>query len=155
MRTTINKKVGAAVLLVAMLTMPMMVFGAGLIPCGNDINGDGIVKNVVVGGIVTVKEECGFSDILVLANTVIHFLMYQVAVPLAALGFVYTGARLILFQNKEGEWTEAKGRFGDIAMGFGIMLGAFVLIKVVLAAFLGCNQIEFMRFMLDLGSCTV
>lgn len=110
------KKVSTIVFVLTLLVLPTVVYGLGLIPCDN--------------------ASCGFSDLITLANNIVHFLMYDVAVPLVALGFMYTGARLVIFQNKEGEWTEAKGRFGDIAMGFGMMLGAYVLIKTILYAFL-------------------
>lgn len=151
MKTT-KQKFGAMVLSFALLILPTVVYGAGLVPCGDAPPG----VDIVVRGInVNTGHQCAFNDIIILANNIIHFLMYSVAVPLAALGFMYAGARLVLFQNKEGEWTEAKGRFGDIALGFGIILGAYVLIKLVLAAFLTCSQINFMRFILDVGgSCT-
>lgn len=122
-----NKKISALILSFALLALPSVVYGAGLIPCGDTI----------VGGVITpTTHPCGFNDILELANRVIHFLMIDVAVPLAALGFMYTGARLVLVQNKESEWTDAKKRIEDVAIGFGMILGAYVLIKTILYAFL-------------------
>lgn len=125
-----NKKNWPAILAFALLVLPTVVYGAGLIPCGETpyvTNSDPLT---------TATHPCKFNDLLVMANKIIHFLMIDVAVPLAALGFMYTGARLVLFPKKEGEWTAAKERFEDVAMGFGIMLGAYVLIKTILFAFL-------------------
>lgn len=133
----INKKTIATLFSLAVFILPTIVYGANLIPCGN----------VKVDNVVT--DMCTFDDLIRLANSIIRFLMYDVAVPLAALGFMYSGARLVLFQKKEGEWTSAKERFWDVAMGFGYMLGAYVLIKTVLFWFLSNDQIDFMKFMLD------
>ena len=113
------KKISASVIAGAILSMPLLGMAQIGIPCG----GPG-------------QAECGFNDLLILANNIIHFIIFSVAVPLAALGFMWAGAGLVLNQNKESAWSEAKGRFSDIAMGFGIILAAFVLVKTILYAFL-------------------
>lgn len=116
----INQKKVAAVCSFALFALPLLAHGAsGLIPC------DG--------------PECGFSDVMKLANNVIKFLLYDVSIPLAAIGFMWAGANLILSQNKESAWSDAKGRFESIGTGFGIMLGSYVLIKVIIYAFLNTN----------------
>src|SRR3989344_5090518 len=80
--------------------------------------------------------NCGFYDLLKLANAIVKFLFYDIAMPLVALGIMYAGARLIIFQNKEKEKTAAKEMLTNIAYGFALMLGTFVLIKFVLSQFL-------------------
>ncbi|MBI5400921.1 MAG: hypothetical protein HZB12_02310 [Candidatus Yonathbacteria bacterium] len=142
--TTVNKKIGAMALSFALLVLPTIAYGAGLIPCG-DPAGD----PVAAAAVPPTNHPCGFNDVIVLANNIISFLMFKVSIPLAALGFMYAGARLVLFQKKEGEWTAAKERFGDMAMGFGYILGAYVLIKTVLYAFLTTEQVNFMKFIFD------
>lgn len=135
MRNTILKqKIGATILSLAVLMLPMMAYGSGLIPCGDPV-GD------PVGSIAVPPSDhpCGFEDLLVLTNNIIHFLMFDVAIPLAALGFMYAGARLVLFQEKEGEWAKAKEIFGDMALGFAYMLGGYLLIKTVIYAFLNTD----------------
>lgn len=116
----IKQKKLAGIASFILLTLPFFAHGAsGLIPC------DG--------------PECGFSDVMKLANNIIHFLLYDVSIPLAAIGFMWAGANLILSQNKESAWSDAKGRFESIGIGFGIMLGSYVLIKVILYAFLNTD----------------
>lgn len=122
-----NMKTSAVAISLFSLILPLFAIAQVGIPC------DG--------------PNCTFNDLITLANRIIRFLMIDVAVPLAALGFMYAGARLVIFQNKEGEWTKAKEIFGDIALGFGIILGAYVLIKTVLFAFLSAEQVTFMQFM--------
>lgn len=113
------KKNIAPILSLAVLLLPTIVYGAGLIPCEG-----------------TAADPCTFDKLIVLANSVVHFLMYSVAVPLAAIGFMWAGGRLVLLQDKEGEWNKAKESFGNIAMGFAIMIGAYVLIKTILFSIL-------------------
>lgn len=118
-----NQKKVAAVLSFAIILLPFVARAAsGLIPCdGSDAN------------------PCTFASFMTLANNIIHFLLYDVSVPLAAIGFMVVGAKLVLSQNKESAWSEAKGSFASIGTGFGIMLGAYVLIKVVIYAFLNTD----------------
>ena len=144
--TILNQKIGVAVLSLAIFIVPTVVFGASLIPCGQRT---GSAPITVGGASYQTTNECGFNDLIILANIIIKFLMIDVAVPLAALGFMWVGGNLIVNQNKEGAWTAAKESFGNIGMGFCIMLGAFVLLKLVLFTFLSTEQINFMKFMLD------
>lgn len=138
----------ATILTLAILIMPTVALGASLIPCGQPANTK--TPNITVGGAsYDTTKECGFNDLIILANIIIKFLMIDVAVPLAALGIMWAGGNLIVNQNKEGAWTEAKESFWSIGMGFGIMLGAFVLLKLVFFTFLSTDQISFMDFMLD------
>lgn len=116
-----TKKISATILAVAVLGVPFAVWaqGTGLIPCEG-----------------TAADPCDFNKLIVMANRIIAFIIYNVAVPLAALGFMFAGASLVLSQNKESAWTEAKARFGNIALGFGWIIAAFLLIKFILATFL-------------------
>lgn len=101
------------------LAFPIFAFSAIVAPC----NG----------------PDCDFNKLMDLGNNIIRFLMIDVAVPLATLGIMFTGAKLVLNQNKEHAWSEAKENFGNILMGFAIILGAYVLIKVVLYNFLNTD----------------
>lgn len=130
------KKLEAMTISFAIVALPMIAYGAGLIPCGDIVDANNIVTN-----------PCTFDHLITLTNNIIKFLMFTVAVPLAALGFMWAGASLVLNQDKESAWSEAKERFTDIAKGFGIMLGAYVLIKGVIYSFLTTDQITFMQFM--------
>jgi hypothetical protein len=130
-----KQKFSATVLAGIVLTIPFMVSAAsssGLVPCGG---APGDTYNSPTGPQPS-NHDCGFNDLSIMANTIIHFLMYDVAVPLAALGFMYVGGNLILNQDKPHAWITGKERFWDIGKGFAIMIGAFLLIKLILAQFL-------------------
>ncbi len=134
----INKqKIGAMVTAGVMLALPFIVLASSGehvgIPCG-EVNPatkkfDGVNY-----------RECGFSDLITLASNIMNFLIYKVAVPLAALGFMWVGANLVLNQDKPGAWNTAKDGFWDIGKGFAIMIAAFLLIKFVLDQFLSADQ---------------
>lgn len=110
------------------LLLPIIASAAGLVPCG----GDG-------------EPLCDFNQLMTMVNKIIHFLFYDVAIPLTAISFMYIGGRLVLYQDKAGEWKKAKDAFENIGMGFGIMIGAFVLIKFVLSQFLATGfSIDFL-----------
>ena len=144
--TILNQKIWVVILSLAIFIVPSMAFGASLIPCGQRAGSDPIT---VGSASYETTNECGFNDLIILANIIIKFLMIDVAVPLAALGIMWAGGKLIINQNKEGAWTEAKESFGNIGMGFLIMLGAFVLIKLVLFNFLSTEQATFVKFLIE------
>lgn len=108
------RKIGGAILAGGILALPLVSIGA------SDL--------IVCGGL-----NCGFYDLIKLANAIVKFLFYDIAIPLVALGIMYAGARLIIFQNKEKEKTAAKEMLTNIGYGFALMLGTFVLIKFVLS----------------------
>ena len=128
----INQKTFATILAVGFFAVPVFVWAQVGIPCGDIAAG---------------QKMCGFDDLIILINNIIKFLMFKVAVPLAALGFMFMGAKLVINQNKEGAWTEAKAGLGYIATGFFMMLGAYILIKTIPFALLSNDQVAFMQFM--------
>lgn len=93
-------------------------------------------------GIPCDGPDCTFDHLIILINNIIKFLMFSVAVPLAALGLMWRGGVLVINQDKESAWSEAKEGFWDIGKGFMIMLGAYVLIKTVLFAFLDEQYVQ-------------
>lgn len=92
--------------------------------------------------------DCGFNNLIEMVNKIISFLMYKIVVPLAALGFMFAGSKLIFSQNKESAWSEAKESFQNIVLGFIIMAGAFLVIKFLIYQFIDETQREFMDFLI-------
>lgn len=129
---------------ITVLLIPGLVYGASLIPCGQPSG----TPNIIVNGVsVVTTNQCGFNDLLILFNTIVTFLMFTVAVPLAALRFMYAGVILVLNPSKEESRTKAVNIFQGVGVGFLVMLGAYVLIKGVIYSFLTAEQITFMQFM--------
>ncbi len=114
-----TKKISAIILAGFIMGLPFVAVAAEhLVPCDDD---------------------CDFNQLMAMANNIVRFLMYAVAVPLAALGFVVVGARLVFNQDKADAWTKAKEGFWDIGKGFFIIFGAFLLIKFILYEFLNTD----------------
>lgn len=129
-------KIGFNVFIAIVLVFPLMVSSAGLVPCGGPA-GDMYTDNQ--GNMQDASHPCGFDDIIIMANTIIHFIMYDVIVPLIAIAFMYVGGRLVLFTEKESEWSKAKESFKNIGIGIFIVLGSFLLIKFILFQFLNTD----------------
>lgn len=102
------------------------------------------------GFIVCNGPDCNFGHLILLVNKIISFLMYKVAVPLAAIGFVFVGARLVFNQDKDSAWSEARSSFTDIAKGFALIIIAFTLVKFVLYQFLSEEYKTFIDIFLDI-----
>lgn len=125
------QKIWTHSLVLGLLVLPVTAGAAGLVPCG----GAG-------------EPGCDFNQLLVMVNTIVHFILFDLAIPLAAFGFMWAGASLVLNQEKEHAWSEAKERFQNIGLGFLIILAAFVGIKFVLAQFLNTDA-GFTTFLLQ------
>ncbi|MBI3634174.1 MAG: hypothetical protein HY228_00970 [Candidatus Yonathbacteria bacterium] len=111
-----NIKIATTIFAGLIISMPILASAKGLVPC------DG--------------PNCDFNQLMIMVNRIIRFLFIDVAIPLTTISFMYIGGRLVLYQDKAGEWKKAKDAFENIGIGFGIMVGAFVLIKFVLSQFL-------------------
>lgn len=128
------KKIIPAICASVILVAPMVVLGQGPDNLGGAICSKGV--------------NCGFEDLMKLANAIVQFLMFKVAIPLAALGFMYVGARMVIIQNKEAERKNAWEMMTNIGYGFAIMLGSFVLIKFILYQFLNTDA-DFTLYLLQ------
>jgi len=122
-----TQKITTAIIASSLVLLPFIALAQVGIPC----NG----------------PDCTFDSLIQLVNRIIKFLMFGVAVPLAAIGFMFVGAKMALSSNKESAKTEAKEAFGNIIMGFLIMLAAYVVVKTILYAFITDDQKAFMQFM--------
>ena len=124
MNTNIIKKIGTSIITGIILSVPIITSADGIVPCGG-------------GG---AEPTCDFNQLMIMVNRIIHFLFYDVAIPLTTIIFMYVGARLVLYQDKMGEWKKAKEAFANIGIGFGMMVGAFVLIKFILSQVLDTSN---------------
>lgn len=105
-----------------------------LIPCGFDVNGDKVVKNIYnePAHTIATKEECDFNDVITLAQNVINFLIFKIASPLAAIMFAYAGFLYITNQGNEGQVKQAHDIFWFVFWGLVVALGAWVTVNMIL-----------------------
>lgn len=108
------------------LFLPLVSFSAGLIPC------DG--------------ADCDFNKFIELINNVINFLLFRLALPIAAISFAYAGFLLVTSGGSESKKTEAKNIFTGVAIGFIIAVAAWLIVNTILAIFSPTGQWSWIGF---------
>ncbi len=116
------KKILITLLVFLVLMIPIISFAQeSLIPC----------NNTKVTGQATPAGDCDFNAFMKLINTVIHFLLFKLSVPIAAIMFAYAGFLLIKAQGGEAK-TQAKGIFTDTVLGLVFAMAAWLVIRTIL-----------------------
>jgi Type IV secretion system pilin len=78
--------------------------------------------------------KCSFNDLMTLVNNVITFILYYMAVPIAAIMFAYAGFLMVTAGGEAaGARTKAKGIFFHAVIGLIIAVAAFLIIKLILS----------------------
>ncbi len=110
------KKILIFVFLLSGLIMPGISLAAGLIPCGTKEN----------------PAPCDFTAFMTLINTIISFILFDLAVPIAAIMFAYAGFLLVTSGGSTGSRETAKKVFTNTALGLIFIAGAWLIIRTVL-----------------------
>lgn len=98
------------------LTLPAVSSAAGLVPCDN------------------VTKKCDFNQLMALINTVINFILFKMAVPIAAIMFAYAGFLLVTAGTEiSSARTKAKNIFFNTVLGLVFAVAAFLIIKTILS----------------------
>ena len=107
--------------LIGILLFSPIFVSAGLVPCGEPGN------------------PCGFSHLMIMINGIIHFLLFSVAIPVAAILFAWAGFKFMMAGGNEGQISKAKEIFGAVLYGLLIAFLAWLIVNTVLTA-LGLNS---------------
>lgn len=89
-------------------------------------------------GLVTCKEKCDFNDLMILINKVINFIIFSLALPIAAIMFAYAGFKLVTSGGDTGARQTAKTIFTNTLIGLVFVVAAWLIINTVLSI-LGYN----------------
>ena len=82
----------------------------------------------------SITRQCvwGFTEFMTLIDNVIQFILFALAVPIAAISFAYAGFKLVT----SGGSTEARGTAKNVATntvyGLAFVAGAWLIIKTIL-----------------------
>jgi len=117
------KKFAIHFLIFLMLAMPL-VSSAALIPCGRS-PGPGVDP--------ATTHPCEFNDVMALINTVIRFVLFNLAVPIAAIMFFYAGFELVTSGGSTEKRGIAKKVFTNAVVGLVIAAGAWLIIRTILS----------------------
>ncbi len=80
-----------------------------------------------------VTEPCTFKHVIELAQAVMNFLLY-ISTFIAAGMFIYSGFLYVTAGDDSGKVTTAKGIFKSVALGYIIMLSAWVIVYTLVNA---------------------
>lgn len=92
--------------------------GAGLVPCGTaDAPG--------------AAEDCNFQYIITLVHNLMNFLLFTIAVPLAAISFAWAGWLYMSAVGDEGKVKQAHDIFKYVVIGLCIALAAWLVVNAL------------------------
>jgi hypothetical protein len=91
---------------------------SGLVPCGFGDNADA-------------AEECQFDDLILLAKNVMNFLLFVIAVPIAAVSFAWAGWLYLSAAGNESKVKQAHEIFGYVVLGLCIALAAWLIVNAL------------------------
>ena len=83
-------------------------------------------------------HPCNFNALMELVNTIINFLLFALALPIAAIMCAYAGFKLVISAGSSEERTSAKKIFTSAIIGFIIALAAWLIVETILSI-LGYN----------------
>ncbi len=78
--------------------------------------------------------DCSFEDLVILAQRVINFLIFDIAAPLAALSFAVAGFMYMTAKGNEAQHAKAKSIFVYVFIGFVIALSAWLIVNFIVTS---------------------
>lgn len=98
------------------LIMPALSLADGLVPCDNNI------------------IPCDFDQLMNLVNTVIHFILFYMVIPIAAIMFAYAGFLLVTAGGEVASArTKAKNIFTNALIGLILAVACWLIISTILS----------------------
>lgn len=85
--------------------------------------------------------DCGWEDFIEMTNTIINWLI-TIATSVAVLLFMYAGFLYLTSGGDESQVKQATTIFTNVAVGFAIMLIAWLLVITIVSLLTGDNWIE-------------
>jgi hypothetical protein len=105
----------------------------GLVPCTNTptTNPDGTIT--------TSTSQCDWNALMTLVNNIINFILYGMAIPVAAIMFAYAGFLLVTAGGEAASArTKAKSIFTNAVIGLILAVACWLIVKLILSI-LGWN----------------
>lgn len=113
----------AALLVFGFVQISFAQSAGGLVPCGSDVAGS------------SASGECGFSDLIVLLQNIISFVLFTLAIPIATMVILWSGIQLLIPGEKQAAaLQDAKRRLWKVIVGIFFMLAAWLLVKALLTS---------------------
>jgi len=115
------KKIFTTISLLVLL-IPNLTFAAGLVPCGDDLNGNGKID---------ANEACTFCHFFVLLDNVIDFILTKI-IPSLAILFLVIGGLVLLFAGGNPNLVSlGKKIITSVVIGFAIVYGSWLIVFTI------------------------
>ncbi len=112
----------------ALFFLPVLVLAANLVPCGGPAP----------------EQPCSFSDLTTMINAILKWFLI-IAGPLAAIGMMWSGAKIIAHPDKPAEREAAMHMFRSIFTGILLVAGAWLIVYTIMNTFASGNG-DYLRF---------
>ena len=88
-----------------------------------------------------VVEQCDFNKLMELIQNVLNYIV-AISFPLAAAVFAYAGFKMMVAGDNANARTEAKKIFMKVAIGFAVILAAWLIVFTILNNLLEPGKID-------------
>lgn len=108
----------------------------GLVPCGTeraDIVIDKTTGKETGGEITNPCEENGMKYLMDMINKIINYMLFVLALPIAAIMFAYAGFMLVVSGGEAGKRTKAKEIFLNVALGLILAAACWLIVNTILS----------------------
>ena len=117
------------------VSAPIAMAQGGLVNCGRSQTDSSMDNNVPEA------QQCQFSDLIALINTLIQYLIY-ISLPLAAIAFAYAGWIYLSAGGDTGKVKKAHTIFLDVGIGIALVLSAWLIFQYIAKEFLSDTYIN-------------
>lgn len=83
--------------------------------------------------LIPCTDNCGFNELMSLINNVISFILFKLAIPIAAISFAYAGFLLVTSGGNTERKSKAKSIFTNVALGLVFAVAAWLIVNTVLS----------------------
>ena len=99
-------------------------------------NKPSVNKNLIPCGTIDNPTPCGgsqgWNQLMTLINNVINFILFRLALPIAAIMFAYAGFELLTAGGDTSKMKKAKSIFLNVALGLVFAVAAWLIVDTVL-----------------------
>ncbi|MGB8815707.1 MAG: hypothetical protein WCC74_00500 [Minisyncoccia bacterium] len=108
--------------------LPVLAFAAGFVPC----NG-------------TPDDPCTFDSLIIMVNAILKWFI-SIAFVLAAIGFAFSGAKIVMSAGNPAELSKARAMFWSILKGILFVAGAWLIVYTIMSTLTDGNS-TFLKFL--------